>query len=312
MGSLDSYIGLVLKENIRRLVLEGFSNSVIIYHRVDWDGYTSGAIALMAYPGSDLIGWNYNDPLPDVSKYDKVILLDLTIGVNGDYSWMYENADKLIWIDHHSHAIGSIQCEGIEGVRAEGIGACVLAWEYFFGGAIPLHVKLCGTYDVFRKDGKYSDWEDAWAYQLALSEMGISRDGDTAVYAAIDFIKEMPQKTLSRIDSGYALESIRAQREVELFKQAEFVDRGDVRICKLIRGVGTPAHNIKTNSDNHTADIFFLRSVQPLEDGIHYKVEIRVPERSNIDASAIARQYGGNGHIKASGCIMTLDEFNSI
>lgn len=80
-------------------------NTIIIYHRVDWDGYTSAAIALKVYPNADLLGWNYYDPLPNVDKYDKVILLDLTISEKSDYTWMFENANKLIWIDHHSFAI---------------------------------------------------------------------------------------------------------------------------------------------------------------------------------------------------------------
>ena len=75
--------------------------TLIIYHRVDWDGYTSAAVALRAFPKADLLGWNYQDDLPDVSAYDTVVLVDLTIAKvmpdnSRDYSWMHENADKLI------------------------------------------------------------------------------------------------------------------------------------------------------------------------------------------------------------------------
>lgn len=81
-------------------------------------------------------------------------------------------------------------------------------------------------------------------------------------------------------------------------------------ICKLV-GDGQPAMLIKNNIDNHTADLFAVISSKPLKfDNSKYKVALRVPEKSNVDASEIARRYGGNGHIKAAGCIMTLDEFN--
>jgi hypothetical protein len=223
----------------------------------------------------------------------------------------------LIWIDHHGNVISNPDLQNIEGVRKDGIGACALAWEYFFGGEMPMHVGLCATYDVFRKDGAYGDWEDAWAYQLALAEVvDIPRSGgdfsEIGVKAAMQFIKEPQSETIKRIEYGYSLEGERAQREVELFQKAEFVDRNGIKICKLISGRGTPAHNIKTNSDNHTADVFVLRSPKPIENGIHYKIAIRVPERSTVDASAIARQYGGNGHIKAAGCLMTMEEFNEL
>ena len=31
----------------------GNSDTLMIYHRVDWDGYTSGAVALKAMPNAD-------------------------------------------------------------------------------------------------------------------------------------------------------------------------------------------------------------------------------------------------------------------
>lgn len=308
---------IIINESQFINLFEGYGRTIIIYHRVDWDGYTSGAVALLANPNADLYGWNYRDPLPDVSGYDKVILLDLTINENGDFSWMFENADKLIWIDHHANMFNNSELSGIKGIRKDGIGACVLAWEYFFGGKeIPPHVSLCATYDIFRKDGYYADWEDAWAYQLALAEVRVPRGGidnnHTGLKYAVEFIEEPIEKTEERIEYGYSLEEERANNEVELFNNAEFVERNGIKICKLISGKGTPAHNIKTNSDNHTADVFILRSPKPIDAEGHYKIAIRVPERSNVDASKIARKYGGNGHIKASGCVMTLDEFNNL
>lgn len=303
-------------ESLYKIINEETDRTLIIYHGVDWDGYTSGAIALLANPSAELLGWNYNDELPDTTAYNKVILLDLTIGSRGDFSWMEENADKLIWIDHHANAISGANLRHIKGVRKDGIGACALTWEYFFGGQPPLHVSLCATYDVFRKDGAYADWEDAWAYQLALSELVDTPRGSdsahTGLKAAVQFIQEAQSQTLKRIQYGITLEENRARNEEELFKQAEFVQRGDIKICKLVSGKGTPAHNIKNNFDNHTADVFFLINPKPLSDGIHYKISIRVPENSNVDASAIAREYGGNGHIKAAGCAMTIDEFKSL
>lgn len=294
------------------------SDVIIIYHRVDWDGYTSAAIALAAYPHAKLYGWNYGDPLPDVSLYDTVILVDLTLSNKNDYSWMYENADKLIWIDHHSNAISQINDMSIKGVRKDGIGACVLTWQYFFPGQnLPAHVALCGTYDVFRKDGKYADWEDAWAYQLALSQFGpgSTKEGDQSrkhIELANEFIVENPKETLERIDLGMQLEHNRHLEEEKRFTGAQFVQRNGITICKLIAD-GQPAMLIKTNSDRHTADLFAIRSTKPLKgDDSKYKVSFRVPENSEVDASKIARKFGGNGHTKAAGCIMTQEEFDNL
>lgn len=294
----------------------GNSDTLIIYHRVDWDGYTSGAVALKAIPNADILGWNYGDPLPDVSAYKTVILVDLTISDKNDYTWMYENADKLIWIDHHSNAISKITNTNIKGVRQDGIGACVLVWNYFFAGQeLPPHVALIGTYDVFRKDGKFAKWTDAWSYQLALNQYGpatTNKDANKRVELALRYINEPPQITLKRIKMGEGLEEKRGQQEIETFRNAQFVKHNGITICKLIAD-GQPAMLIKTNSDNHTADLFVIRSVEPLKtDQTKFKISLRVPENSKVDASKIARQFGGNGHEKAAGCLMTAEEFENL
>ena len=294
------------------------SNTLIIYHKVDWDGYTSGAIALMAFPNANVYGWNYGDPLPNVSSYDTVVLVDLTISDKNDYTWMYDNADKLIWIDHHGNAISKVNEESIEGIREEGIGACVLTWNYFFPGQeIPAHIALCGTYDVFRKDGQYAEWSDAWSYQLALGKFGpgLTKTGDQSVNhlkRALQFIEEPIHETMKRIEYGEQLEQDRSREEEKTFANAQFIQSNGITICKLVAD-GQPAMLIKTNSDNHTADLFAIRSTLPLKnDETKYKISFRVPEKSQVDASHIARQFGGNGHEKAAGCIMTLQEFDNL
>ena len=294
----------------------GNSDTIIIYHRVDWDGYTSGAVALKALPNADVLGWNYGDPLPDVSTYKTVVLVDLTISDKNDYTWMYENADKLIWIDHHSNAISKITNTNIRGIRQDGIGACVLTWNYFFKGQqLPAHIALIGTYDVFRKDGKFAEWSDAWSYQLALNQYGpatTKKDADKRVKLALRYINEPPQITFKRIKIGEGLEEKRGQQEVETFRNAQFVKRNGITICKLIAN-GQPAMLIKNNLDNHTANLFVIRSVEPLQnDPNSFKISLRVPEKSNVDASKIARQFGGNGHEKAAGCIMTGEDFENL
>lgn len=299
-----------LNENISN------SNTLIIYHRVDWDGYTSGAVALLANPQADILGWNYGDALPDVSMYKTVILVDLTLSDRNDYTWMYENADKLIWIDHHGNAISKINLSNVEGVQEEGIGASVLAWNYFFPGQeLPAHIALIGTYDVFRKDNKYAKWSDAWSYQLALNQLGAAKTNEQSnefLQKSISFIQEPIQKTIQRIKIGEQLESDRAQKEQETFNNAIFVKRNGMTICKIIAD-GQPAMLIKSNSDNHTADLFAIRSVSPLKnDNEKFKISLRVPEKSTVDASEIARRFGGNGHEKAAGCIMTAQEFDNL
>ena len=88
---------------------------VCVYHSIDLDGWMSAAIVKHWFnqqevPNKkdehintiDFIGYNYGQPIPDLSEYDKVIMCDI--------SFPPEEMDKielkkLVWIDHHISAI---------------------------------------------------------------------------------------------------------------------------------------------------------------------------------------------------------------
>ena len=86
-----------------------------IYHSIDLDGWMSAAIvkhwfnSTIEVPNKkdepintlDFIGYNYGDPIPDLSSYDRVIMCDISFSKEE----MEKVACKLIWIDHHNSAI---------------------------------------------------------------------------------------------------------------------------------------------------------------------------------------------------------------
>lgn len=295
--------------------------TVIIYHRVDWDGYTSAAVALRAFPKADLLGWNYKDRLPDVSAYNTVVLVDLTIAKvmsdnSRDYSWMHAHADKLIWIDHHAAAIKAVNRPDIRGLRRTDVGACILAWEYFFPTQLVRdHVALCGSYDVFRKDGKYADWDHVWDYCLWLDQFGSGwtlEEGDRSqklVEKALQLINETDGQIAQHIVDAAPLEAIRATQEEELFatKAEEFTFRG-YKAYKLY-AQGRPAAMMRTHMDKMACIVF--QFPYQMEDGT-WKASIRVSETCPLDANLIANEYGGGGHEKAAGCSMTMEAINKL
>jgi nanoRNase/pAp phosphatase (c-di-AMP/oligoRNAs hydrolase) len=46
--------------------------------------------------------------------------------------------------------------------------------------------------------------------------------------------------------------------------------------------------------------------------GDKYKVSIRVSEHCALNASDIAKQYGGGGHPKAAGCLMSEEQLQNL
>jgi oligoribonuclease NrnB/cAMP/cGMP phosphodiesterase (DHH superfamily) len=106
--------------------------TIIIYHRADFDGIFSREIARRFFGDqAEYIGWDYGDPLPAVPAEAFVYMID--ISVEGLMAH-----EHLIWIDHHKSAIEKYPAT-IPGYRIDGVAACRLAWQYFFGEGGPMN-----------------------------------------------------------------------------------------------------------------------------------------------------------------------------
>ena len=139
--------------------------TVCIYHSIDLDGWMSAAIVkhwfmcnnskteVVEYgevrdekPDYDIentlimLGYNYGEPIPDLSEYDKVIMVDVSFSKEELLRINTPN-DRLIWIDHHASALkefyesfDTIEATNkfFKGLRSSKFAACELTWKYFF------------------------------------------------------------------------------------------------------------------------------------------------------------------------------------
>lgn len=163
---------------------------VCIYHSIDLDGWMSAAIVKHWYekehygntlhhgnaivdPNEGLhsltfIGYNYGQPIPDLSEYDKVIMCDISFPIEEMEKLRQIFQDKFIWIDHHISAINATKerlNDYYDGLRDTKFAACELTWKYFMEdikGApdkesienpMPEIVRLLGRYDCFGHKG---------------------------------------------------------------------------------------------------------------------------------------------------------------
>jgi len=120
---------------------------VCIYHSQDIDGWMSAGIVkhwhaehvkvgkFTALDSIEFIGYNYGDPIPDLSEYDKVIMCDISFPRIEMHKLASEK--DFIWIDHHISAITENiafdkQCyeEKYKGIRGINFAACELTWFY--------------------------------------------------------------------------------------------------------------------------------------------------------------------------------------
>lgn len=88
-----------------------------IYHEADLDGVMSAAIVKKYFKGDiDLLPYNYGKEIPDVNKYDKVFVVDVSFGDRTRFlfdEWEDKGID-VTWIDHHKTAIEAEKNEGDE------------------------------------------------------------------------------------------------------------------------------------------------------------------------------------------------------
>ena len=169
------------------------NKTVCIYHSIDLDGWMSAAEVIhhfekhydkvRVYDVSDettpvyyftkpepkddetlvMIGYNYGDPIPDLSEYDKVIMCDISFPAEIIGQMAFEKGSNFIWIDHHISAINDYEKLHKEfnekhnrhqkypaGLRDTNFAACELTWHFFFPDEpMPEIVRLLGRYDCF-------------------------------------------------------------------------------------------------------------------------------------------------------------------
>lgn len=193
--------------------------TVCIYHSIDLDGWMSAAIVKRWFKKNnkdfikdtdsnfcDFIGYNYGDPIPDVSEYDKVTMVDI--------SFPKEEMDKigikkLVWIDHHISAIKDSEpypYNDAFGIRDTNFAACELTWQYFFPNEpMPEIVRLLGRYDCF---GHKPQWKSVDGYECIyeVSSHGKVRSIDrTVIETNTNKSKQLQGKELSAAisKSGY-------------------------------------------------------------------------------------------------------------
>lgn len=114
----------------------------------------------------DFIGYNYGQPIPDLSEYDKVIMCDISFPKDEMTKLFTEkkNLISIIWIDHHISAIKDNKELFINdnecGLRDTKFAACELTWKYFFpNDPMPEIVRLLGRYDCFGHKGTNEEIE---------------------------------------------------------------------------------------------------------------------------------------------------------
>ena len=324
-----------------------------IYHSIDLDGWmsaaivkhwwlensTKGAVTGGIFNEKDIlvdvikedsiffIGYNYGQPIPDLSEYDKVIMCDI--------SFPKEEMDKfelkkLVWIDHHISAIKdseSYPYNDAFGVRNVQFAACELTWKYFMSGPIekfgeveeqepmPEIVRLLGRYDCFGHKNTdeeqkvlefqygarqcISNYEEAYSYLLKSLEGVIQYDyigqytiEDKIHEKGISIYQYLCTEAKQAYNNGFEIELIGGKDNTVAHTEKRFICINKERFNPINFGIDYHKDGYDGCACFHYDDITKLWRFSLYNDN------------GEVDCSQIAKQYGGGGHKDAAGFVI--------
>ena len=300
--------------------------TVCIYHSIDLDGWMSAAIVkhwwLKNNDQSKLesityLGYNYGQPIPDLSFYDKVIMCDISFPKEEMDRLRIRLTSDFIWIDHHVSAIKDNDM-GLAGLRDTKFAACELTWQYFFSNeTMPEIVRLLGRYDCFGHKGTDEE-QKVLEFQYGARQ-------------CISNYKEAYEKLMNNIQYNRALdkENLKDER-IEIWNSGISIYQ---YLCTEAKQVYKNGFEIELEEpDVFTFEIGSTNTVirkficinkerfNPINFGIdyhkdgydgcacfHYDGKVwkfsLYNDNGEVDCSVIAKQLGGGGHKGAAGFV---------
>lgn len=298
------------------------SQTIVIYHRADFDGIFCREIAKRFLPDAELVGWDFGDPpVKPTADFKAVYILDLPcdkpLGLEPE---RLIGCTNLIWIDHHKSSIES-HPKDIPGYRIDGVAACRLAWQWFAQSVDhasklcrwecvpdkqpfvdrlvkePLAVRLAGEYDIWDKRDPDAELfqhglrsqdlnENMW--DLLLVNEDVHPDG--VVDAGTITVRAL-------LDAGRALQYAKAQENASIIKELGFTLQWEGLTFLACNAARYNSHLFTAGLlPEHDACFGFKWT------GVDWSVSLyHAPGKEHHDLSLIAVKYGGGGHSGACG-----------
>ena len=267
-----------------------------IYHSADHDGKGSAAIVKYAHGDCELLGYNYDQEIPyeEIDKHQDVVICDISFPM--EYMFKLHAEKNLIWIDHHASAIALYEEQlkkegglGIKGLRMVGKAAIELTWEYFFPAQpVPEGVKLLALNDLFDLRDKR-----VRPFEFAFQSLGVNRPYERVWRDLFEGQIDVPQM----VEQGKAILAFIKHRDYRLSRNMAF--EGTYNGLRFIAANMAQAGSDFFESLDNIANYDFMVSFS-LNKRCKWNLSFRT-SKDNVDVSAIAANFGGGGHKKASG-----------
>ena len=275
---------------------------VCIYHSKDLDGWSSAAIINNKFSGVELVGYDYGDPFPDVTKGVPLIVVDVSFPMEHMLKMAEERNLDLMWIDHHIKSIMEFDqfMKGRENTFCvthikDGIASCELTWEAFHPGEqMPRAIRLLGMYDVHRNTDTAA-WEtEVLPFQFGMRAICSSPTEFPSLLLSDG--KESDEFVERTIESGKAILDYLRKIDATLMErksfEADFL--GKKALCLNASTYSFLTFASRWDSAKYDVAVGFSFNGSQWTGSIY-------TDKSDVDCNELARQLGGGGHKRASG-----------
>lgn len=316
--------------------------TVCVYHSIDLDGWMSAAIVkhwfmsnksnfeigerkedgFLKVNSIEFIGYNYGQPIPNLSEYAKVIMCDISFPKEEMLNLWATKGLNFEWIDHHISAIKMMEdahenissgVYPIQGLRNTEFAACELTWKYFFPNeTMPEIVRLLGRYDCFGHKG--TD-EERRVLEFQYGARAFINNHEVAYKFLIGEL--IPNNTIIKDTwkQGQGIYSYLCTEAVHAYKNGfhiRFVSNGAdgqsifrelIFICINKERFNPINFGINYHKDGYDGAACFHVDSNGVFCFSLYN------DNGEVDCSEIAKQYGGGGHKGAAGFRLTKEDF---
>ena len=309
--------------------------TVCVYHSIDLDGWMSAGIVKhwfnqqkenyvnskvfkevdVDFGTLDFISYNYGQPIPDLSEYDKVIMCDISFPKEIMEVLFTSLREKFTWCDHHISAINDskeMYFSSSMGLRDTKFAACELTWKYFFPNEpMPEIVRLLGRYDCFGHKGTDEEkkvLEFQYGARMVISNYEEAYDFLTASINYGNSVCESIHVDGAAIYRYLCTEAKQAYKNG--FEIYLYYSNNDPIPKKFICINKERFNPINFGIDYHKegydgAACFHIDSTGTYCFSLYN-------DNGEVDCSIIAREYKGGGHKGAAGFRLTFEQFKQL
>lgn len=256
------------------------------------------------------INYGMKFPFETIALGERVFILDYSISPD-EMERLLQITENVVWIDHHISAIKNYADfpHEIQGIRWDGIAACLLAFAYVFGMTVfgdgpvsPFSTEMCGNAPLFTK---YIADRDVWKFEYGEKTREFT--------AGLSLVPHGPEEELwdelffSWCEEENTLLDDISEMGRTVIKYRKTLMAKTCKACGFATTfAGLPTFAVNQSfmgSDDYIGDLEEYPLLMSFSfNGKKWVYSLRA-NAPGVDCAAIAAQYGGGGHKGAAGFV---------